>query len=233
MSILDRLEEIERRLEQMVVRGTIAEVDCDSQRVRVQYGEDSVSDWIVWKPVRSGQVTIWSPPQVGEGVTVISDGDVNRGEAFLGSYHSSMPPPSKDPDDVVMKMPDGTVFTYNHKAHKLHIEVKGETVIDVSGNLTATAGGDLVAEAKGSARVKAGGEAMVEAKGAATVKGASVVLAGASGVSMSGGGGGNMSCGSGGVQLGNGGAGVVTGAHLCAYTGKPHADCSGSVKAAG
>lgn len=233
MSILERLEAIERRLEQMVVRGSISAVDTATQRVRVRYGDDSVTDWLEWKPSRSGQVTIWSPPQVGEGCTVISDGDIDQGEVFLGSYHNSMPPPSKDPDDVVMKMPDGTVFTYNHKAHKLHIEVKGETVIDVSGNLTATAQGDVVAEAKGSARVKASGSATVEAGGQAMVKGSTVSIVGASGASLSGGGGGNMSCDSSGVKLGGGGAGVVTGAHVCAYTGKPHAACSGTVFAAG
>ena len=32
------------------------------------------------------------------------------------------------------------------------------------------------------------------------------------------------------IQL-NGGAGVVTGAHICQFTGKPHSDCSAQVKA--
>ncbi|ANZ52205.1 putative baseplate assembly protein V [Aeromonas phage Ahp2] len=226
MSVMERLEAIERKLEQMVVRGTIAKVDCNAKRVTVAWGDGLESDWIEWKPTRSGGVTIWSPPQVGEGVTVISDGDINQGEAFLGSYHNSMPSPSSDPDDVVMKMPDGTVFTYNHKAHKLHIEVKGETLIDVTGNLTATAGGDVTVESGGEAKVKAAGAATVEAGGAVTLKG--------SGISMEGGGSGSMSAGSGGVQLGSGGgAGVVTGAHICAYTGAPHAACSSVVFAAG
>lgn len=231
--LMERLENIERRLEQMVVRGKIAQVDCARQRVTVSWGDGLETDWLEWKPSRSGQVTIWSPPQVGEGVTVISDGDINLGEVFLGSYHNSMPPPSTDPDDVVMKMPDGTVFTYNHKAHKLHIEVKGETLIDVTGNLTATAQGDLVAEAKGDARVKAGGSATVEAKAQAMVKGSSVVLAGPSGISVDGGGSGKMSASSKGINLGDGGAGVVTGNHVCAYTGRPHAACSSTVFAAG
>ncbi|APU00412.1 baseplate assembly protein V [Aeromonas phage 3] len=233
MSILDRLEAIERMLEQMVVRGTIDQVDCNSQRVKVRYGEDSVTDWIEWKPSRSGHVTIWSPPQVGEGVTVISDGDVNRGEVFLGSYHNSMPPPSTDPDATVMKFPDGTVFTYNMKENKLTLEVAGDATLDVKGNINAKAEGDIVAEAGGDARVKASGSATVEAGGQAMVKGASVVLAGPSGVSMDGGGSGKIGASSSGIQLGGGGSGVVTGAHVCAYTGKPHAACSGTVFAAG
>lgn len=234
MSILDRLEALERKIEQMVVRGSVEAVDCSTQRIRVRYGEESVTEWIEWKPVRSGAVTIWSPPQVGEGVTVISDGDVNQGEAFLGSYHNSMPAPSTDPDETVMKFPDGTVFTYNMKAHKLTLKVVGETLIDVSGNINAIAGGDLIAEASGAARIKAGGDVTVEAGGNATLKAAKgVVLSGPSGVSMDGGGGGKISASSNNIRLGTSGAGVVTGAHVCAYTGKPHAACSGTVFAAG
>lgn len=234
MSILDRLEALERKIEQMVVRGKVEAVDCATQKITVRYGEDSVTDWIEWKPVRSGAVTIWSPPQVGEGVTVISDGDVNQGEAFLGSYHNSMPTPSTNPDDTVMRFPDGTVFTYNMNDHKLTLQVAGDAVIDVTGNINVKAGGDMVAEAGGDARVKANGNTTVEAGGNATLRAAQgVVLSGPSGVSMDGGGGGKISANSSSINLGNSGAGVVTGAHVCAYTGKPHAACSGTVFAAG
>lgn len=233
MSILDRLEAIERKLEQMVVRGTVAAVDCNSQRIKVRYGEDSVTDWIEWKPSRSGQVTIWSPPQVGEGVTVISDGDVNQGEAFLGSYHNSMPSPSTDPDATVMKFPDGTVFTYNMKAHKLTLEVAGDVDLDIKGNVNAKATGSVSVESEGDASIKAAGKASVESGASCEIKAAAQVVLSGAGISMQGGGSGNIGCDSGGVQLGGGGAGVVTGAHICAYTGAPHAACSGTVFAAG
>lgn len=173
MSILDRLEELERRMDQMVVRGVIAEVNHSTQRVVVRFDEDQLTDWLEWKPSRSGRVTVWSPPEVGEGVTIISNGDVNMGEVFPGSYHDSMPTPSTSPDEVVVLMPDGTRITYNHKAHKLDVQVKGEV------NLKAT---------------------------------------------------GNVICDASNIKL-NGGKGVVTGAHLCQISGKPHSDCSSTVTA--
>ncbi|QIZ02625.1 baseplate assembly protein V [Aeromonas phage AhyVDH1] len=232
---MERLESIERRLEQMVVRGKIAKVDCKARKVTVAWGEGLESDWIEWKPSRSGHVTIWSPPQVGEGCTVISDGDINTGEVFLGSYHNELPPPSDDPDAVVMKMPDGTVFTYNHKAHKLTVEVKGDTLLDVVGNIDARASGSVTVESEANVSVKAAGKASVVSGGPCElVAQAGVLLKGGSGVSVEGGGSGTMSANSEGIKLGaGGGAGVVTGQHVCAYTGKPHAACSSTVFAAG
>lgn len=179
MSTSERLERLERMLEQFYVRGTIEEVDCDKCRVRVRYGPDSVSDWIEWKPQRSGLVTIWSPPQVGEGCTVISPGDINLGEVFLGSYHNKMPTPSTNPDETVIVWPDGTQIVYDMKQHKLTVNVAGEVDVKVNNDV----------------RVKAGG---------------------------------NVYCDASNIKL-NGGAGVVTGAHICQISGKPHADCSSSV----
>ncbi|MGL4355654.1 MAG: phage baseplate assembly protein V [Aeromonas popoffii] len=233
MNIMERLENLERRVEQMVVRGKIHAVDCATKKVRVAYGDNSTTDWIEWKPVRSGHVTIWSPPQVGEGCTVISDGDINLGEVFLGSYHNSMPAPSSSPDDTVMKFPDGTVFTYNMASHKLTLEVAGDTTLDVKGNINAKATGSVSVESEGSASVKAKGKASVESGASCEVKAAGQVLLTGAGIAMNGGGGGSMSCGSDGIKLGGSGSGVVTGAHVCAYTGKPHAACSATVFAAG
>ena len=207
MSVLDRLEELERRVSQMVVRGTIAKVDHGRRRVVVLFDGDQLTDWLEWKPSRSGKVTVWSPPEVGEGVTIISDGDVNRGEVLPGSYHNGMPPPSTSPDEVVMLMPDGTRFTYDHKAHKLRIEVKGDVDLDVTGNVDAKASGGVSVESAADVSVNAQGSASVSCGGTCSVNGAK-------------------------VSLGGGGAGVVTGKSICAYTGKPHGDCSKKVESA-
>ncbi|MGL4755191.1 MAG: phage baseplate assembly protein V [Aeromonadaceae bacterium] len=206
MSILERLEEVERRLDQMNVRGTIDAVDCDAQRVRVRYGPDSVTDWIEFKPVRSGLVTIWCPPQVGEGCTIIADGDLNRGEVILGSYHQDMPTPSTNPDETVILWPDGTRIVYDMKRHKLTLTVAGDVIADVSGSLTANVQGDVNTKAAGNGTIDCGGSCSVKAGGKCSVDGSSVVL-------------------------GGGGGGVVTGKHICAFTGKPHSDCSGKVSA--
>lgn len=181
MSILDRLEELERKVDQMVVRGVIHSVDHASQRVVVKFDGDQLTAPLEWKPTRSGRVTTWSPPEVGEGVTILSPGDVNLGEVLPGSYHSSMPPPSTSPDEVAMLMPDGTLILYNHAEHKLSVKVEGDVDLVVTGDVKAKVGGDIIADGDN-------------------------------------------------IKL-NGGAGVVTGAHICQISGKPHSDCSSTVTA--
>lgn len=168
MSILDRLEALERKLEQMVVRGSVEAVTYDPPRIRVRYGPDSVSDWVPWKPTRSGTVTQWSPPQVGEGVTIISNGDINRGEVFIGSYHDDMPAPSMDGDETVTQYPDGTVVRYNHASHKLEVIVNGDASVKVSGSASVEVGENLKASAGGSAKI--GCDGVLELSGKAGVK---------------------------------------------------------------
>ncbi|MGL5483090.1 MAG: phage baseplate assembly protein V [Aeromonas veronii] len=232
MSILDRIEALEHAIEQMNTRGTIEEVDCSTRRVRVRYGPDSVSDWVEWKPMRSGLVTIWSPPQVGEGVTLLNNGDINQSEALLGSYHSSMPAPSDDPEETVIEWPDGTVIRYHMGTHKLTLDVSGDVEAIIKGNVNAKASGSVVVESDGDASVSAKGRAKIEAGGACELVAKASVLLKGLGITMQGGGSGSMSCGGGGIQLGSGGgSGVVTGASICAYTGKPHGDCSTTVTA--
>ncbi|MGY3887196.1 phage baseplate assembly protein V [Aeromonas aquatica] len=229
---MERLERLERALEQMVVRGTVEQVDHHNYRVRVRYGPDSVSDWIEWKPSRSGQVTIWSPPQVGEGVTVISNGDVNQGEAFIGSYHNAMPAPASDPDSTVMQWPDGTVITYNMATHKLSVVVAGDVDADITGSVNIKATGAAKVESGASVSVKAKGPAKIESAATCEIVAAKAVILKGAGVTMDGGGGGTIGSDGGKVSLCGGGSGVVTGAHICAYTGKPHGDCSSKVFAA-
>lgn len=180
-NVMARLEEIERRLEQMYVRGKVEQVDHKNHRVRVRYGPDSLSGWIEWKPQRSGQVTMWSPPQIGEGCTILSDGDVNRGEVLIGSYHQEMPAPSDNPDETVIVWPDGTRIVYDMAKHEMKISINGQAEVTVAKDAKVKAGGDVYCDAQN-------------------------------------------------IKL-NGGAGVVTGAHICQISGKPHADCSSTVYA--
>lgn len=75
--------------------------------------------------------------------------------------------------------------------------------------------GDLAVETGGSVSVKAGGDVSVDAGGNAAIKASGTAFVDANSVQL------------------NGGSGVVTGEHICAYTGSPHADCSKTVTAGG
>lgn len=117
MDLLARLEELERRMAQMVVRGKIVEVDAAQHAARVEYGPNMTTGWLQWKPVRSGKAIVWWVPEVGEGVTVISEGDLALGEILPGSYHKDFAAPSTDPDVFLVQYGDGSRMAYDRKAH--------------------------------------------------------------------------------------------------------------------
>ena len=182
--ILQRLEAIERRLSYLNVRGIVSKIDPNMGAggcIRVQYGDNQLSDWLPVKPLRSGESSIWLFPSVGESVTIT---DLETGEVLPGSFNSDNPPPTRDPDVLYIKFKDEGFISYNQATGNHQVEFKNNSVI--------TVGGDCSINAKGKVAIKS------DAKD---------------------------------IQL-NGGAGVVTGAHICAYTGAPHSDCSTQVKAA-
>lgn len=182
-SILLRLEALERKLSKLNIRGLIHEIDPNlgsSGCVRVKYGDNQTSDWLPVKPLRSGKSSIWWFPEVGEGVTIT---DLETGEVLPGSFTSTNPPPSRDPDVLHIQLSKSEFITHNKS--------NGELNVNIEKKATLVIGGDCIVSSKGKVLLNS------DAKD---------------------------------IQL-NGGAGVVTGSHVCAYTGSPHSDCSTQVKA--
>jgi phage baseplate assembly protein V len=160
MDVLQRLEELERRVSQMVVRGKIVAVDPVKHVARVEYGPGLVTAWLQWKPIRTGAAIVWWVPEMGEGATVISEGDLALGEILPGSYHKDFAAPSVDPDLFLIQYGDGGSVSYDRKAH-MHrldlpaggraevvapggVKITGDTEID--GTLRVT--GDIKGEAE-------------------------------------------------------------------------------------
>lgn len=146
--LLRRVAELERRVSQMVVRGKVSEVDAEKQRVKVKYGENLVSGWLPWKPLRSGKAIVWWCPEVGEGVTILSNGDLSLGEVVLGSYHDEFPAPSSDPEVFYMDFGDGSTVEYNRGSAALDVALKGDLTATVEGKteLTATGGAKIIGD---------------------------------------------------------------------------------------
>ena len=85
--ILERINELERAVAEMVVRGKISEADPVNQKVRVAYGraeKPMVTAWLPVQPMRSGKAIAWLLPEVGEGVIVSSPGNFVIGEVDPG-----------------------------------------------------------------------------------------------------------------------------------------------------
>jgi phage baseplate assembly protein V len=132
----DRIEALERAVAEMVVRGVISEADPARGQygmVRVTYGsvdKPMITAWLPVKPIRAGKAVVWWFPEVGEGVTVISPGDLRMGEVFPGSFHAKRPAPSNDPNVFLVLFGDGSSVEHNREQHTLKIVNVGD--IDVT-----------------------------------------------------------------------------------------------------
>jgi len=83
VSLLHRIEELERYRENRERTGTISEVDPVKGLARVKLSEGAdgmpyLTDWIPWKEVAMGAIKTHFPPSVGEQVKVASEsGDMS------------------------------------------------------------------------------------------------------------------------------------------------------------
>lgn len=125
--LLMRIEALERRVSQMIVRGKISEVNPENKRAKVQWGPEQFTGWLPWKPVRTGKDIVWWCPEVGEGVTVLSDGDLLNGEIIPGSYTDDYPAPSSNPAMFLVQFGDGSKISYDRDNHVLHANLTNES----------------------------------------------------------------------------------------------------------
>jgi len=160
MDVLQRLEELERRVSQMVVRGKIVEVDPDKHVARVEYGPSMTTGWLQWKPIRTGKAIVWWAPEVGEGVTVISEGDLSLGEILPGSYHKDFAAPSSDPDLFLIQYGDGGSTSYNRKTHmhRLDLPPAGRAEVVALGGVKITGDTEIVGALRVTGNIKGDAE---------------------------------------------------------------------------
>uniref|UniRef100_UPI0004A2C7F6 phage baseplate assembly protein V n=1 Tax=Vibrio parahaemolyticus TaxID=670 RepID=UPI0004A2C7F6 len=180
MDLEERVSELERKLEEVFVRGIIEESNSVERWVVVSYGTEESpmkTGKLPVKPIRSGKAIVWWFPEVGEAVTVISPGDLRFGEVFPGSYYSERPAPSDDPDLFLVEFGDGSKVSHHRGTHKLELinmgdvdaTIEGNVTGLIKGNVTATVEKDLSATVKGKATVNCDKNVSVAAKGAIDV----------------------------------------------------------------
>lgn len=204
--------EILRLLHNLIRLGTIAEVQYQPPRVRVKTG-DNETDWLHWLPSRAGTTSDWDPPIVGEQVILFSPaGDLAQAIVVAGIYSDHFPAPSDNKNLWLRKFPDGSTVSYDHVGHRLDINIKGDANIHVEKNAKIKVDKDLSATVNGNATVQVDQDLTANVGGAAKID--VEMLAQITAPK---------------IELGNGGLGVVTGKHKCAYTQAPHAEFSSVV----
>lgn len=138
--------ELFRLLMNLIRFGTIAEVDCHTQRVRVCTG-GNLTDWRPWLTLRSGTTQTWCPPTVGEQVILFSpEGDLMQSVVLPAVYSELHPTPSTNSSHHTIQYADGAVIQYDSSAHALSAVlpagstamVQADTVISDSANTICT-----------------------------------------------------------------------------------------------
>ena len=125
--------ELFRLILNLIRLGTIAEVDCRTQRVRVNVG-GNLTGWRPWVTLRAGEARNWWPPSVGEQVVLLSpEGDLNQSVVLPALYSQNTLPPSTHPAHHTVHYSDGTVIQYDCATHQL-------TAVIPNGSATVTAG---------------------------------------------------------------------------------------------
>jgi phage baseplate assembly protein gpV len=108
VELVSRVAELERRFAGVLRHGTVAEVDPERQRVRLDLGPAHgaegrfLSPWVPYAQF-SGALRVHTPPTVGQQLTAMSpSGDFQQAVALPLTHHSGNPSPSKAGDENVM-----------------------------------------------------------------------------------------------------------------------------------
>jgi phage baseplate assembly protein gpV len=125
-----RIEQLDRRLNNLVREARVTEVDKDKPAVKVEaHGLNSD-----WSPLTSpaGTGRLWSPPAVGErGLFLSPSGEPGQGVFLRGGYCDAFTPPSSDLDAEVFAIGELTITRHkDHYEAKLGDDIKVEITKD-------------------------------------------------------------------------------------------------------
>lgn len=128
--------DINRRIENLIRLGTIAEVDHAARKIRVNSGA-LTTDWLPW-PADVGRNYIrWRPLRVGTQVIIACiSGDPAQAQIIGTLYTETLTSPSTDPDVDRIEFDDGTALQYNSDTHQLLIDCVGPVLVKSPNNVT-------------------------------------------------------------------------------------------------
>ena len=116
--------ENDRKLANVAMVGTIAELDEAAARVRVN-ADGLVTDWLPWSAGRAGPgVREWSAPEVGEQVVLLCPyGDPSQGVVLGSVYQDAHAAPANLKTTHRTEYADGAFVEYDREAHAMKVDV--------------------------------------------------------------------------------------------------------------
>jgi phage baseplate assembly protein V len=165
------LNDLGRRLANIIRIGTIFEIDFEIAKSRVKIG-DIETNWLPWVNSNSGANNSWNPPEIDEQVVILSpSGELNQAVILPSLYKSNASSNLLNIQSITYK--DGSKVTFDHDVGNLTLDIKGNTTIKVTGNAEIEAanitlkgntdlggsGGDPVARVGDKVEITAGSSA--------------------------------------------------------------------------
>jgi phage baseplate assembly protein V len=120
-----RLSELERRLDNLLRIGTVAEADYAAARVRVRSG-DLLTGWIPWLTRRAAGDIDWWAPEVGEQVLLLAPcGDPAQAVCLPAIYQAAHPAPESVATVSRIEFRDGGFARYDRASGVLVVSTEG------------------------------------------------------------------------------------------------------------
>ena len=133
------LNELNRKIANILRVGTIAEVDYEKAMARVRLG-DITTRFLPWITSRAGENRDWKPVNVGEQVIVLSqNGDLNYGVILHSIYQSIYPAPSNSKDKHKVVFEDGSSVEYDKATKHFSADLKGTADISIAKDVSVVA----------------------------------------------------------------------------------------------
>ena len=126
------LNDLARRLANIIRLGQIFEIDYEVAKARIKIG-DLETDWLPWMTANSGTNKDWNPPEIDEQVIVLSPcGELNQGVILPSLYRGNAPENSGDIKSITFA--DGSKISFDKTTGNLDLDIKGSATIKVAGN---------------------------------------------------------------------------------------------------
>lgn len=163
-NLLYRVSQLERKLANTIIVGTINDVDYDEALVRVESG-DFISGWLPWLTTRAYNDKEYWAPEIAEQVIMFSpDGEPEQGVVLPALYQQTYDKLANNADIHIREYKDKSTFSFDRQSSKLTIalagggttefisdggiKIKGD--ITVEGNVKAT--GDITDKVRSMAK---------------------------------------------------------------------------------
>jgi len=127
--------DINRRLENLLRLGSIAEVNHSARKVRVHSGA-LLTNWLDWPADIGRNYKRWRPLRVGTQVLLgCISGDPAQAQIIGTLFSNDFPSPSTEPEVDLIAFDDGSYLQHHADTGLLHLHAHGDLHLTADGNI--------------------------------------------------------------------------------------------------